>query len=94
MHGPDLGRVPGSRNPALLHGRVESGRAGRRSGARGVWEMATAMIGWGTARILAPEPLCHALSRVVLADAILRSREIERAAAPAAPGQPREKPSG
>jgi H+/Cl- antiporter ClcA len=42
--------------------------------------MATAMLGYGTARILTREPLYHALSRLVLADAIRRSREIERAA--------------
>lgn len=52
--------------------------------------MATAMIGYGTARLLSPEPLYHALSRLVLADAIRRGRELERAAA----AQPSEKPSG
>lgn len=53
--------------------------------------MTTAMLGYGTARILSPEPLYHALSRLVLADAIRRSREIERAAAAS---QSSEKPSG
>lgn len=45
--------------------------------------MASAMIGYGTARVLTPEPLYHALSRLVLADAIRRRREIERSAASA-----------
>lgn len=56
--------------------------------------MATAMIGYGTARLLSPEPLYHALSRLVLADALRRSREIERSAASSPAPQPSENPSG
>ena len=65
--------------------------------------MASAMLGYGTARVLTPEPLYHALSRLVLADALRRRREIERAAAHAADQNPAtevaatqnsEKPSG
>lgn len=42
--------------------------------------MAAAMLGYGTARLVAPEPLYHALSRFFIADA-LRRRRAEAAAA-------------
>jgi H+/Cl- antiporter ClcA len=49
--------------------------------------MTAAMLGYGTSRLLSPEPLYHALSRLVIADA-LRSKRAEAAA------QPSENPSG
>jgi hypothetical protein len=36
--------------------------------------MVTAMLGYGTARIISHEPLYHALSRIFVADAIRRYR--------------------
>ena len=41
--------------------------------------MAASMIGYGTTRLIAPEPLYHALSRLFMAD-ILRRRRAEQAA--------------
>ncbi len=36
--------------------------------------MASAMLGYGTARLIAPEPLYHALSRLIIADELRRQR--------------------
>ena len=40
--------------------------------------MAAAMLGYGTARLIAPEPLYHALSRLIIADELRRRREDAR----------------
>ncbi|MEX6506645.1 chloride channel protein [Jiella sp. M17.18] len=45
--------------------------------------MAAAMIGYGTARVISPEPLYHALSRLFIAD-VLRQRRAQAAEAAAA----------
>lgn len=36
--------------------------------------MAASMLGYGTARLISPEPLYHALSRLFIADALRRQR--------------------
>jgi chloride channel protein, CIC family len=59
--------------------------------------MTTAMLGYGTARLITPQPLYHALSRLIIADAIRRRRaEAQQAAddTPPLPHQPSENPSG
>lgn len=40
--------------------------------------MAAAMLGYGTSRVISPEPLYHALSRLWIADALRRHRAEER----------------
>ncbi len=58
--------------------------------------MASAVLGYGTARLLTPQPLYHALSRLFIADVIRRRRADERAderSDEPAP-QPSENPSG
>ncbi|WP_395005395.1 chloride channel protein [Cypionkella sp.] len=47
--------------------------------------MAAAMIGYGTSRLIAPEPLYHALSRIWAADIIRKIRSEPPAADPAGP---------
>ena len=49
--------------------------------------MAASMIGYGTARLIAPEPLYHALSRLWAAD-VLRKVRASSAAEPAEPAPP------
>ncbi|MBI1217342.1 MAG: chloride channel protein [Rhodobacteraceae bacterium] len=46
--------------------------------------MAASMIGYGVARVLAPEPLYHALSRLFVADALRKRRAAQAPAAPVA----------
>ncbi len=53
--------------------------------------MSASVLGYGTARLITPQPLYHALSRLIIADA-LRRRRAE--AAEAAEAQPNENPSG
>jgi H+/Cl- antiporter ClcA len=50
--------------------------------------MAAAMIGYGTSRLIAPEPLYHALSRIWAADTIRRIRAVSGAAKPVEPVEP------
>jgi hypothetical protein len=47
--------------------------------------MAAAMIGYGTSRLIAPEPLYHALSRIWAADIIRKIRSEQPAADEASP---------
>lgn len=56
--------------------------------------MAAAMLGYGTSRLLLPGPLYHALSRLIIADAIRRRRSAAHAGGGAEPPHPSEKPSG
>nr|WP_255617141.1 chloride channel protein [Aurantimonas sp. VKM B-3413] len=49
--------------------------------------MTAAVLGYGTARLLAPEPLYHALSRLFIAD-VLRRRRTEAAEAASEPAKP------
>ncbi len=58
--------------------------------------MTTAMLGYGTARLITPQPLYHALSRLIIADAIRRRRaEAQQATGDTPPTpHPSENPSG
>ncbi len=53
--------------------------------------MTAAMLGYGTSRLLSPEPLYHALSRLIIADELRRKRAEAQADAGS---QPSENPSG